>query len=193
MKSNVLSGIKLAVFAIIAIIIDQITKYFATVNLSGNRDVILIKNVLRLHYLDGGNKGAAWGMFSGKTFLFIIFTIVAIIIIMKFVLNIQKLISNNETMAGKKSTIFLQYMLTLLMAGAFGNLLDRSIHHYVIDFIYFELIDFPIFNVADCYVTVSCIIILIICLFYLKDDLFNSIFTLKGNKLSEDDEKENAE
>lgn len=68
------------------------------------------------------------------------------------------------------------------MSGAIGNFIDRVVHGYVIDFIYFELIHFPIFNIADCYVTVSCIAIIIICLFKIKEDEFNKIIQLKKQK-----------
>ena len=58
----------------------------------------------------------------------------------------------------------------LLIAGAVGNLIDRVRLNYVIDFFYFKLIDFPIFNVADCYVVVACIIFAFLILFYYKED-----------------------
>lgn len=53
---------------------------------------------------------------------------------------------------------------------AVGNLIDRVRLNYVIDFFYFKLIDFPIFNVADCYVVVACIIFAFLILFYYKED-----------------------
>ena len=73
-------------------------------------------------------------------------------------------------------------MFLFLIAGAIGNLVDRVTLGYVRDFISFKFIDFPIFNVADIYITVSCVIILLICVFKLNNDDFNSIFTLKGAK-----------
>ena len=66
-----------------------------------------------------------------------------------------------------------------MLAGAVGNFIDRIVHGYVIDFIYFKPINFPIFNVADCYVTVSCILIILTCIIKIKDEEFNKIFTLK--------------
>ena len=58
-------------------------------------------------------------------------------------------------------------------------MLDRIIHGYVIDFLYFKLINFPIFNVADCYVTVSCIFLIIMSIFFIKDEEFSMIFSSK--------------
>ncbi len=59
-----------------------------------------------------------------------------------------------------------------IFAGAAGNLIDRVIHHYVIDFFYFSLINFPVFNVADIYVTLSAIALIIAVLFYLQGRRF---------------------
>ena len=56
------------------------------------------------------------------------------------------------------------------MAGAIGNMIDRAVRGYVVDFFYFRLIDFPIFNVADIYVTVTMILLLILILFYYKEE-----------------------
>ena len=58
----------------------------------------------------------------------------------------------------------------LLGAGAVGNLIDRMVQSYVVDFLYFKLIDFPIFNVADCYVTAGAILLAILILFVYKDE-----------------------
>ena len=60
--------------------------------------------------------------------------------------------------------------LVVLLAGALGNFYDRLIQGYVIDFIYFSLIDFPVFNVADIYVTLSVIVLIVMVLFVYKGD-----------------------
>ena len=56
------------------------------------------------------------------------------------------------------------------MAGAYGNFIDRLRLGYVIDFFYFKLIDFPVFNVADIYVTVSTIVFCLLLFFYYKEE-----------------------
>ena len=145
--------VKIGLFTAFLIAIDQISKFLATVCLKGKNDFVIIKDVFCFHYLDGGNTGAAWGMFSGRRFLFI-----------------------TKTSVYKILNIF----LILLLSGAVGNLIDRVFHGFVIDFIYFELIHFPIFNVADCYVTVSCIGIIFICLFRIKEEDFNKIISIRG-------------
>ena len=169
--------LKIALFEIILIIFDQITKYWATISLKGKNEFNIIKDVLCFHYLDGGNTGAAWGLLSGKTFLFVIFTLVAIAFIVKIMSNIFRLMRSDKS----TKLVALNYVFATLMAGAVGNLIDRVLHQYVIDFIYFKLINFPIFNVADIYVTVSCFIIIVMCAFIISEDDFNNIISLKRN------------
>lgn len=168
--------VKIGLFTAFLIAIDQISKFLATVCLKGKNDFVIIKDVFCFHYLDGGNTGAAWGMFSGRRFLFIIFTLIAVIFICLFIRNVTRLYFLTKTSVYQILNIF----LILLLSGAVGNLIDRVFHGFVIDFIYFELIHFPIFNVADCYVTVSCIGIIFICLFRIKEEDFNKIISIRG-------------
>ena len=66
-------------------------------------------------------------------------------------------------------------IIIFLSAGAIGNYIDRVSNNYVVDFIYFSLIDFPVFNVADIYVTVAIFFLLILILFYYKDEDLDEI------------------
>jgi len=76
-------------------------------------------------------------------------------------------------------------VLTVLTAGAVGNFYDRFLNHYVVDFIYVSLINFPVFNVADIYVTVSVAVFLLLYLLYYKDEDF--AFLHKNAKKEESD------
>ena len=87
-----------------------------------------------------------------------------------------------------KHFVWLKVILVLFVAGAIGNLIDRIFLNYVVDFFYFKLINFPIFNVADIYVTVAAILFIIFCLFYYKEEDFELLFPAKRKKF---DEKEN--
>ncbi|MDY2590860.1 MAG: signal peptidase II, partial [Agathobacter sp.] len=62
-------------------------------------------------------------------------------------------------------------------AGAIGNLIDRIVNNYVVDFFYFKLIDFPIFNVADIYVTIAAFLFIVLGFFYYKEEDFEIIFS----------------
>ena len=83
--------------------------------------------------------------------------------------------------AGKKYFV-LQILLTILSSGAVGNFIDRVGQGYVVDFLYFKLIDFPVFNIADCYVTVSVAVLLFMMLFKFTDEELNTMLNVKNNR-----------
>lgn len=149
--------------------IDQYTKRLAVIHLKEGKAFILIKNILSFSYLE--NSGAAWGVLSGKITLFAIFTCILIILIILIMFRLER-------MAGIKYRI-LQLDMVVLLAGAVGNLADRLINGYVVDFIKTDFIDFPVFNIADCYVTLAMIVLTIFLLFFMKEDELDKIFYLK--------------
>ena len=72
----------------------------------------------------------------------------------------------------------------MLAAGAMGNMYDRFAHRYVIDFLYAKVIDFPIFNVADCYVVVSAVVLaMLIGFYYQEEDM--AVYKFGGKKEKE--------
>ena len=81
-----------------------------------------------------------------------------------------------------KRLLPLKACIVAIAAGAIGNMIDRVRLGYVIDFFYFELIDFPIFNVADIYVTVAAFALVLLILFYYKEDEIDSFFNEIGWK-----------
>ena len=76
----------------------------------------------------------------------------------------------------------MNFSFILIIAGAIGNLIDRVINNYVIDFFYFKLINFPIFNVADIYVTVAAFLFIVLSFFYYKEEDFDIIFSKQLSK-----------
>lgn len=157
-KSNYLLLLIYFVGVILLTELDQLTKALAKTKLMGNSDFSIIDNVLVFTYLQ--NDGAAWGMLSGKINLFLVFTVIVFVLITYLVIR----------MPATKKYFPLIISLTLLISGAVGNFIDRVRFGYVRDFIYFKLINFPVFNVADIYVTVSVILIVILILFVYKDE-----------------------
>lgn len=151
----------IAIIALVGLIaFDQLTKFLAVRYLSpqeGGFDRILWNGVFRLHYLE--NRGAAFGILQGQKILFVIITIVICIIICWAYLRLPL----------EKHFMPLRILCVFVLAGAFGNFIDRLRYEYVVDFFYFELIDFPVFNVADIYVTCSVIVFVILFLFYYKE------------------------
>jgi len=178
-----------AIIAIILIILDQITKYLAVLSLKGQAAFPIIKDVFELQYLE--NQSAAFGMdpvsllhkiFSFQIFnenpqLFlqvkmIFFVILTVVLVVAFIWVFARI-------PQKKRFRFLDIILILFVSGAIGNFIDRVTHQYVIDFFYFKLINFPIFNVADIYVTVAAFAMVVVILFYYKEEDFEEIFPKK--------------
>lgn len=161
------------IWAILAVIVltafDQFTKLLALRQLKGNEPFVLWKGVFELHYLE--NRGAAFGILQNQQIFFVCITIImAVVIVAGFW----------RTPRDKK---FLPMKITLvfLFAGAIGNFIDRMVRGFVVDFFYFSLIDFPIFNVADIYVTVSFAVLAVLILFvYKEEDL--AVYTSKKKK-----------
>ena len=150
-----------AICALVAL--DQYTKYLAVLHLKDKPAYIIISGILELNYLE--NKGAAFGMLQNQK-AFFIFVAVVILSVIGYVLL--------KTPDQKKYR-GLHILLSLIAAGAIGNMIDRIRLDYVVDFIYFVLINFPIFNVADMYVTVSTVFLVILLLFVYKEDDLNFI------------------
>ena len=130
---------------IILVLADQWTKKMAVLRLKDQDPIVLIKNVFELYYLE--NRGAAFGIFQGKRVIFLIITIIILLFLAYCFWRIPY--------TRKYAT--LRGVLVLIAAGAVGNFIDRMYNGYVVDFFYFELIDFPVFNVADIYVTTAAI------------------------------------
>jgi len=161
---------------VILVGLDQLSKYWAATYLQGRDAIPVISGVFELHYLEGGNTGAAWGLFSGKVNLFIIVTIVILSIFAVIFYKIITYCKTTDDKNGIKKAKKLLFALILISAGAIGNFIDRIHLNYVIDFLYFKLIDFPIFNLSDSYVTIGAVLLIILILFVLKENDIDAIF-----------------
>lgn len=150
--------------------LDQFTKYLAVTKLKDGNSIVLIKDVFQLHYLE--NRGAAFGMLQGGKIFFIVFTLI-LIVAMAYIYWRSPM---------EKRFSWIRMIIVTLMAGAFGNLIDRVRLDYVIDFFYFELIDFPIFNVADIYVCCSVVFLLIMYIFYYKEEDVEALLPSRKKK-----------
>ena len=103
--------------------------------------------------------------------------IVSTVIILAVVLWIYSRIPDT------KKYLWLRIIAVMVTAGAIGNFIDRLFRHYVVDFIYFELIDFPIFNVADMYVVIAAFLLIFVSIFVYKEDSdFDFINPKKGGR-----------
>lgn len=157
-KNKKISCIAGATVTVLLLILDQFTKYLASAHLKGGNSIPIIKDVFRLQYLE--NQGAAFGMFQGGKIIFVIITVLLVAVMSYIYWHCPM----------DKRYLWIRVIIVFLMAGAFGNLIDRVRLDYVVDFFYFELINFPIFNVADIYVSCSIAALLILFLFYYKEE-----------------------
>ncbi len=141
------------ILTILLIIIDQVTKILTVKYIPLEESFSVINGILSLSYIK--NSGAAWGIFAGGRWFLIIFT--AIVLIFLTVIIIKR----------KSENKLFCYSLSLIYAGAIGNIIDRIFRDgMVIDMIKVDFINFPIFNFADCCVVVGTILLSIYILFY---------------------------
>lgn len=122
--------------------LDRLTKFIATESLSSGRSVGVIKGVFHLSLVH--NRGAAFGMLKDQLPLFVVSSLLAIVLIF------FSLKEHN------KNKIY-SLSLSLILAGAIGNLIDRLAFGYVIDFLDFRV--WPVFNVADSAITVGAVLL----------------------------------
>ena len=138
--------------------IDQLIKFFAVTWPQDAGTVTLIPGLIDLVYVE--NTGAAWGLFAGNTWLLVGVTSLAIIAAVVFMLM------------KKVQSPFLIWMISVVIGGGVGNLIDRIFrvdaagNHFVVDYLNFSFIDFPVFNFADCCVVIGMIAIVIYILFF---------------------------
>ncbi len=141
------------------VLFDQITKYFARTRLKVAPKPIW-DGVFALHYHE--NRGSIWGILQGKVDILLIASIVIFAILIYAYIKMPKTRTYGP----------LLWVLVVMMAGAIGNTIDRIFFGFVTDFLYFELINFPIFNIADCYLTVCAFLMVILVFTAYKDDEF---------------------
>lgn len=134
------------------IIVDQIVKHWVTSNIPLNSSRTFIPGLLDLDNLH--NTGAAWSMLEGRQWFFAVITVIAIIVVAYL-------------MWKNRRSAWIMTGLSLIMAGAVGNFIDRLSQRYVVDMFALKNVNFPVFNVADACLTVGVFIMLIV---VLKED-----------------------
>lgn len=130
--------------------LDQFSKYLIVTNIKdGNNAIVLIKDFFSLTYVK--NYGAGFSILQNQKIFLIAISIIAIVIIGYLLINAKK----NESLN------IVCYLL--IIGGSIGNLIDRLKLGYVIDFLDFNIFgyDFPVFNFADCCITIGCILLIV--------------------------------
>lgn len=138
--------------------LDQWTKGLVVKHLIGKEPFVIWDGVFELLYSE--NRGAAFGMMQEKQLFFFLIAVLVLCAVIYFIWK----------MPAERKYRPLAVCLLMISAGAVGNMIDRVSQGYVVDFLYFKLINFPIFNVADCYVTIAAAILVLLIMFYYKDE-----------------------
>lgn len=134
---------------------DQMTKLLVSSNFELGESVHIIKGVLDFTYVQ--NRGAAFGMFADKRWIFLIATI---LLLAAMIFAWYKNLFTN--FIGKSAAV-------LVIAGGIGNMIDRVLVGYVVDFIDVSpLFPFAVFNVADCCVCVGAVLLAVFVVFFYK-------------------------
>lgn len=158
-----------ALIIALLVVIDQISKVIAYNTLAVNGNASTIKNaVFSFYYVE--NTGISFSMLNSKMTLIIIITTIILICLLYVLIKTPK------------TLYYMPFSITLsvIVAGAIGNLYDRIFRGYVIDFIMLEFISFPVFNFADIFVCVGLLVLVILIFFRYKDKDFEFIFKFKG-------------
>jgi len=146
----------MAVFAFLIVAADQITKYLVLVNIPLHGQVEFIPGVLGLTYVQ--NFGAAFSSFQGMQWLFaVIFVVFTLLVFWEY---------------RKKAmpfTTFERWCIAAIYGGGLGNMIDRIRFGFVVDMLETRFIEFPVFNVADCFITCGCIALIFHLVFFNRE------------------------
>ena len=134
------------IYSVLIIIADQITKILAYSFLRPIKSLDFIPYVIGFNYVE--NTGIAFGLFKDMYYLFVPLGLVIVVCGYYYMLKYTK-----------KSEKLLRCGGTMMLAGAIGNIIDKIFRGFVVDFLEFEFVNFPVFNVADIFVTVGAVIV----------------------------------
>ena len=146
----------LAVFAAVIVVLDQLSKLWIVANIPLYNQIPAIPGLFHLTYVQ--NTGAAFSSFEGMIWLFVvIFVVLTAAVVWEF---------------SKKRmpfSTFDRWCIAAIYAGGLGNMIDRVRLGYVVDMIQVDFMNFPVFNVADCFITCGCIALMVSLVFFNKE------------------------
>ena len=144
-----------ALFAAGIVAADQVTKYLTVANLALGERIPFLPGLIRFTYVQ--NTGAAFSSFEGQQWLFaLIFVIFTVLLLWEYF---------KKPMPFSKLE---RWCIAAIYGGGLGNVIDRVRLGYVVDMIETQFIEFPIFNVADCFITCGCILLIVHIIFFNK-------------------------
>ncbi|MBR6523793.1 MAG: signal peptidase II [Clostridia bacterium] len=139
------------------VLADILSKYIVTAKMSVGQSIPLWEKVFHLTYVR--NTGAAFSMLEGQRIFLIAVPIIVILAVIIY------------TIVKKPKSKLLMLSFAMIISGGIGNLIDRIRFGYVIDFLDFRLINFPVFNVADIWVTLGAALFVCLLLFSKEDTI----------------------
>ena len=135
------------VVGVLALGADQISKYYVMNHFLEAESKPAIEGFFEWNYVK--NRGAAWGMLDGHTWILLALTFVAVLVCVALLAK-----------SGKKNKL-LFWAVTLILSGGIGNMIDRIFRGFVVDFVHLQFIDFPVFNIADCVIVIGAALLMI--------------------------------
>ena len=148
--------IKYILFILVVVAADQVTKWLVVENIALYGHVDFIPGLLSFTYAQ--NTGAAWSMLEGQRWLFVlVFVVLTVLLLLEF-FKFHMPFTTVE-----------RWLIAAIYAGGLGNMIDRVRLGYVVDMINTDFITFPVFNVADCFITCGCILLMIHLIFFNKE------------------------
>ena len=146
----------LALFSAGIVAVDQLTKFLVIANIPLYADIPFIPGIIQLTYVR--NTGAAFSMLQGQRWLFVVvFVILTVLIVLEYFKSPMPF------------TKFERWCIAAVYGGGLGNVIDRVFRGYVVDMLETKFMDFPVFNVADCFITCGCILLLVHIIFFNKN------------------------
>lgn len=138
---------KILPISLLFVVIDQVVKIIVINKMALQQSITIINNFFNITYVR--NTGAAWSILSGNVLLLIMISVLALVTIYYYLIKDKDL----------NKIDIVSY--SMLIGGIIGNLIDRIVHGYVIDYLDFKIFNynFPIFNIADTLIVISIIII----------------------------------
>ncbi len=156
------------ILSVVIVLLDQISKLIVVNTIELHENIPVIKDVLHFTYIE--NRGAAFGMLSDQRWVFMVISVVAIAAVFFFIWK------------EKPRSMWIKTCLGFIVGGGIGNMIDRIFRGSVVDFIdaafvqyphpsfdggfKLTMTDFPIFNIADCFITVGCAVLVVYLLFF---------------------------
>ena len=137
------------IISIILLCIDQISKLLVVNLLTKTDSITIIKNFFYLTYIN--NDGAAVSILVGKRIFLILIAVLAIVMLIRYI--------KKNNIQNKLELV----SISLIIGGSLGNLMDRVVRGYVIDFLDFKIFNynFPIFNLADTFIVIGVFLLLL--------------------------------